>query len=58
MACYEQWCSRCQDWRRHCDGVCQCGQLEEVSLIDAAEEKDTYREEEGIEREQRRMGTG
>jgi hypothetical protein len=59
MACYEQWCSRCKRWTRHCDAVCVCGQLEEVSLIDAQEERDTYKEEEAIERETRiRMGSG
>ena len=54
MGCTEQWCSRCHGWTRHCDDVCLCGQFSEDSQTDLAEEKDTYREEIGIERENRR----
>ena len=55
MACYEQWCTRCHEWRRHCDDVCGvCGQFGEDSRIDLADEKETYREEVASERQQRR----
>lgn len=58
MGCTTQWCTRCADHRRHCDDICSvCGQFGEDSRIDMEDEKDTYREELGIERE-RRMGTG
>ena len=45
MGCFKAWCTRCNAETMHCDGTCRCGQLEEDSLIDLADEKDTYREE-------------